>query len=92
MTRDAIRAAISQVVSQLGYFGNMLLGPKDSETSVYIIDFGIARRYKNPRNGAHMPFLDGKPLIWHRSLRESQYSFRNRSVVEVLEVLVLLIK
>jgi casein kinase I family protein HRR25 len=43
--------------------GNMLLGPKDSETSVYIIDFGIARRYKNPRNGTHMPFLDGKPLV-----------------------------
>ena len=41
----------------------MLLGTKDSENSVYIVDFGIARRYTNPRNGAHMPFLDGKPLV-----------------------------
>jgi serine/threonine protein kinase len=43
--------------------GNMLLGCKDSETSVYIIDFGIARRYRNPRNGAPMPFLDGKSVV-----------------------------
>lgn len=43
--------------------GNMLLGPKDSETSVYIVDFGIARRYRNPRNGVHMPFLDEKPIV-----------------------------
>ncbi|KAF8497315.1 kinase-like domain-containing protein [Gautieria morchelliformis] len=43
--------------------GNMLLGPKGSETSVYIVDFGIARRYRNPRNSVHMPFLDGKPLV-----------------------------
>lgn len=41
----------------------MLLGPKDSETSIYMVDFGIARRYKNSRNSAHMPFLDGKPLV-----------------------------
>jgi hypothetical protein len=39
------------------------LRPKDSETSVYIADFGVARRYKNPRNGAHMPFLDGKLVV-----------------------------
>ncbi|KAF8497320.1 kinase-like domain-containing protein [Gautieria morchelliformis] len=43
--------------------GNMLLGPKGSETSVYIVDFGISRRYRNPRNSVHMPFLDGKPLV-----------------------------
>jgi len=30
---------------------------------IYIVDFGIARRYTNPRNGAHMAFLDGKPLV-----------------------------
>jgi len=43
--------------------GNMPLGRKDSETSVYIVDFGIARRYRNPQNGAHMPFLDGKLVV-----------------------------
>ena len=43
--------------------GNIVLGSKDSENSVYIVDFGLARRYKNHRNGAHMAFLDGKPLV-----------------------------
>ncbi|EDR13229.1 uncharacterized protein LACBIDRAFT_167793, partial [Laccaria bicolor S238N-H82] len=43
--------------------GNLLLGAKDNETSVYIVDFGIARRYRNPRNGAHIPFLDGKSVV-----------------------------
>jgi len=43
--------------------GNMLLGSNDGENSVYIVDFGIARRYKNPQNGAHMAFLNGKPLV-----------------------------
>ena len=41
----------------------MPLGRKDRETSVYIVDFGIARRYRNPQNGAHMPFLDGKLVV-----------------------------
>jgi len=40
--------------------GNLLLG---SENCVYIVDFGIARRYKNPRNGARMAFLNGKPFV-----------------------------
>jgi len=38
------------------------LGTKVSEDGVYIV-FGIARRYTNPRNGAHIAFLDGMPLI-----------------------------
>jgi len=41
----------------------MLLGSKDSENSVYIVDFGIARGYNNPRNGAHVVFSNGKPLV-----------------------------
>jgi casein kinase I family protein HRR25 len=41
----------------------MLLGTRTSEDSVYIVDFGIARRYTNPRNGAHIAYLDGKPLV-----------------------------
>jgi casein kinase I family protein HRR25 len=43
--------------------GNILLGIKGNQNVVYIVDFGIARRYTNPRNGAHMAFLDGKPLV-----------------------------
>jgi serine/threonine protein kinase len=41
----------------------MLVGPQDNDANVYIVDFGIARRYKNPRNGAHIPFVDGKSVI-----------------------------
>lgn len=39
------------------------MGYRDNENSVYIVDFGIARRYKNPRNGAHMVFSNGKPPV-----------------------------
>jgi serine/threonine protein kinase len=42
---------------------NILLGIKESKNSVYIVDFGIARRYRNPRNGVHQPFIDQKSLI-----------------------------
>ena len=41
----------------------MLLGPKGRESSVYIVDFGISRRYMNPSNKAHMPFLNGKSVV-----------------------------
>jgi len=43
--------------------GNILLGIKGNQNIVYIVDFGIARRYTNPRNDVHMAFLDGKPLV-----------------------------
>jgi casein kinase I homolog HRR25 len=39
------------------------LGPKNRENSVYIVDFGVARRYRNTRNGTHIPFLDGKSTV-----------------------------
>jgi serine/threonine protein kinase len=29
---------------------------------VYIIDFGLAKRYKDPRSNEHIPYRDGKNL------------------------------
>mmetsp|Transcript_1445 Transcript_1445/g.1392 ORF Transcript_1445/g.1392 Transcript_1445/m.1392 type:complete len:97 (+) Transcript_1445:416-706(+) len=29
---------------------------------VFMIDFGLAKRYKNPRTGDHIPYRDGKSL------------------------------
>jgi casein kinase 1 len=29
---------------------------------VYIIDFGLAKRYKDPKSGEHIPYRDGKSL------------------------------
>jgi len=28
-----------------------------------MIDFGLARRYKDPKTGEHIPYKDGRPLI-----------------------------
>ena len=33
-----------------------------SDSRVYIIDFGLAKRYKDPRTGRHIPFKDNKQL------------------------------
>jgi serine/threonine protein kinase len=29
---------------------------------VYIIDFGLAKRFKDPKTGEHIPYKDGKNL------------------------------
>lgn len=29
---------------------------------IYLIDYGLARRYKNPKTGEHIPFQEGKQL------------------------------
>jgi serine/threonine protein kinase len=29
---------------------------------VYVIDFGLAKRYRDPKTGMHNPYLDGKSL------------------------------
>ena len=38
----------------------MGLGKK--QLLVYMIDFGLAKRYKDPRSGDHIPYRDGKSL------------------------------
>lgn len=41
---------------------NMLLGRGRERHTVYIIDFGLAKYYKNPRTGKHIPCTDGHNL------------------------------
>jgi len=40
---------------------NFLIGSGDKSDSVYVIDFGLAKMYKNVE-GAHIPFKEGKNL------------------------------
>jgi serine/threonine protein kinase len=36
------------------------LGKKKQQ--IYIIDFGLAKRFRDPKTGLHIPYLDGKSL------------------------------
>ena len=42
--------------------GNFLIGRKKKKSTLYIIDFGLAKRYKDPKNNEHIPYKDGKNL------------------------------
>lgn len=35
---------------------NFLIGASRSQHVIYIIDFGLAKRYKDPKTGRHIPF------------------------------------
>lgn len=41
---------------------NFLIGKGKYENTVYAIDFGLAKRYRDPKTGAHIPYKDGKSL------------------------------
>mmetsp|Transcript_17801 Transcript_17801/g.15711 ORF Transcript_17801/g.15711 Transcript_17801/m.15711 type:complete len:324 (-) Transcript_17801:53-1024(-) len=41
---------------------NFLIGIGKKQHYVYIIDFGLAKRYREPRTGEHIPYKDGKNL------------------------------
>ena len=41
---------------------NFLMGLGKKQHIVYMIDFGLAKRYKDPRTGEHIPYRDGKSL------------------------------
>ena len=41
---------------------NFLIGYGRKSTTIYIIDFGLAKRYRDPKTGMHIPFRDGKSL------------------------------
>ena len=41
---------------------NFLMGLGKNQHIVYVIDFGLAKRYKDPRTGDHIPYRDGKSL------------------------------
>jgi casein kinase I family protein HRR25 len=41
---------------------NFLIGLGKKKNQVYVIDFGLAKRYRDPKTGLHIPFKDGKSL------------------------------
>ena len=41
---------------------NFLMGKGNNKHQVYIIDFGLAKRYRDSRTGYHIPYRDGKSL------------------------------
>jgi len=40
-----------------------MIGRKDRAKIVYIIDFGLAKRYKDLKTGQHIPVKGGKSLV-----------------------------
>ena len=41
---------------------NFLIGTENSDNVIYLIDFGLAKRFRDPKTGAHIPYKDGKKL------------------------------
>jgi serine/threonine protein kinase len=41
---------------------NMLMGKGPDSHIVYLVDFGLAKRYRNQHTNAHIPYRDGKHL------------------------------
>ena len=41
---------------------NFLMGKGSNQHLVYIIDFGLAKRFRDPKTGLHIPYKDGKSL------------------------------
>ena len=40
---------------------NILIGLEENASTLYLIDYGLAKKYKQP-SGEHIPFKDGKAL------------------------------
>ncbi len=41
---------------------NFLVGRGGKSGTVYVIDFGLAKRYRDPQTGQHIPYRNGKSL------------------------------
>ena len=41
---------------------NFLIGKGKNKNQVYVIDFGLAKRFRDPKTGDHIPYKDGKSL------------------------------
>jgi len=41
---------------------NFLIGVGSRKHIVHVIDFGLAKKYQDPRNGRHIPYIEGKNL------------------------------
>ena len=42
---------------------NFMVGRQQKRNVVYVIDFGLAKRYRDPKTGNHIPFKEGKSLV-----------------------------
>jgi serine/threonine protein kinase len=42
---------------------NFVIGLNDKSNTVYIIDFGLARRYKDKNTGQHIPYRENRHLV-----------------------------
>lgn len=40
-----------------------MIGSQDFSNVIYLIDFGLSKRYKNTRNNQHIPYREGRNLI-----------------------------
>ena len=41
---------------------NFLIGLGKRADHIYIIDYGLAKKYRDPRTGLHIPYKEGKSL------------------------------
>jgi serine/threonine protein kinase len=41
---------------------NYLIGLGKKQNLLYLVDFGLAKRFKDPKTGEHIPYKDGKNL------------------------------
>jgi Serine/threonine protein kinase len=41
---------------------NFLIGTNDKSNLVYVIDFGLAKKYREAKNNQHIPYREGKSL------------------------------
>ena len=42
---------------------NFMIGSQSSSNIIYLVDFGLSRRYKNAKNNQHIPYREGRNLI-----------------------------
>ena len=42
---------------------NFVIGLGDNEDVIYLIDFGLSRKYRNQKTKVHIPYKDGKSII-----------------------------
>ena len=41
---------------------NFLIGTSTRKHICYVIDFGLAKKFQDPRTGRHIPYIEGKNL------------------------------
>ena len=42
---------------------NFVMGLKENNNILYLIDFGLSKRFRNPKTGEHIKYKDGKKLV-----------------------------